>query len=586
MKKEHNITLKGISASSGIVIGKVFLLKNDDFMPTEEIYIPQSERAKEVLRFQEAIKNARAEMQELRSKINRTLGANYAKIAEVHFLMLEDPLMTQKVLEMINSGSKAEYAVDKFTKDIVKTLEVESDEYFRERVADIKEVSKKIIDNLIGRKDRKVLLENIGENKIVVAHTLSPAETVVMKEKFVLGFVTDMGGRTSHTAIVANGLGIPAVVGLTSITSNVEPNEEIILDGNAGLVILNPDKEVIEKYRQEIKNLDKATEELDKIKNMSATTVDGHNVEILANIENPNETNLVLSMHAAGIGLYRTEFIYFNRSDIPSENVHYEAYVKVVESMNGLPTVIRTLDLGGDKLTESDVLHLEKEKNPFMGLRAIRLCLKYPRIFIDQLRGILRASAKGKINLLYPMVSCVDELDAANEVLEKVKTDLRKENIPFDEDIKVGIMIEVPSAALISDILAKKVDFFSIGTNDLIQYSMAADRVNENVAHLYNPLHPAVLRLLKMIIDNGHKAGIKVAMCGEMAGSPFYTPILLGLGLDEFSVSIVQIPRIKKIIRSVNMEEMKKLSDEVLKCDDSSQIEQILKGIKFSEDIN
>ncbi|MDR1951929.1 MAG: phosphoenolpyruvate--protein phosphotransferase [Elusimicrobiota bacterium] len=582
--KNKNLILKGIAASSGIVIGRVFLLKNYDIAPIDNIRIPLSERSREVRRFHEAVVDTKLEMNETREKINKALGESYAKIADVHLFMLEDPIMIKDVTDKINKGISAEYAVYDFTRGIALSLEAEKDGYFKERAADIKEVSKRIIHNLISKKGKTISLEDVGKNSVVVAHNLTPADTVSMKEKFVLGFATDIGGKTSHTAIVANGLGIPAVVGLANISQSAETGDEIIIDGNKGLVILNPEKEILEKYKKEIKDFTVVKKELEKLKDLPASTIDGYSVEVFGNIENPNEAASVLSMGAAGIGLYRTEFIYFNRADLPDESDHFDACVKVVENMNGFPTVIRTADLGGDKLADLGLLKLEREKNPFMGLRAIRLCLKYPDLFIKQLRGILRASAKGKINLLYPMISNVDELREADKILQGVKEDLRKEKIPFDENIKRGIMIEVPCAAMISDILAKEVDFFSIGTNDLIQYSMAADRVNENVARLYDPLHPAILRFIKMIIDSGHNAGIKVAMCGEMAGDPFYTPILLGLGLDEFSVSLSQIPKIKKIVRSVKIEDMKEFARQILQCGDRDKIEEIVESINLSED--
>ena len=400
----------------------------------------------------------------------------------------------------------------------------------------------------------------------MVAHNLTPSDTVTIKEKLVKGFATDIGGKTSHTAIVAQGLAIPAVAGLKVISSQVEADDIIIVDGNKGEVILNPSPETLVKYKKEYNVQFAIRKKLEKLKDLPAETIDNHKVLIFANIDNPDEVQTVLDSGATGIGLYRTEFMYFNRNTMPSEEEHFEKYSKVTEAMSPYPTIIRTIDLGGDKLTKMGLLNMEREANPFLGLRAIRLCLKYPDIFINQLRGILKASAYGKIRLMYPMISTLTELHEANKILEKVKQDLKKENIKFDEEMDVGSMIEVPSAAMIIDAIAKEVDFVSIGTNDLIQYTIAVERVNENVASLYDPLHPTILRFIKHIIDESHKAGIGVGMCGEMASDPYYAPILLGFGLDEFSVASAQIPKIKRVIRSISFKNVQEVAEEIYYC--------------------
>lgn len=575
---KKNIIIKGVAASSGIAIGKVFLLEDDDFCLIQK-EIPKNARSAELKRLNAAIEKTRSDLKTTYDKINAVLGENYAKIADVHLLILDDPVMKNDVVKMIEDGVNAEYAIFKVLDRIVRSFETIEDEYFRERKQDIQDVGKKILGNLLGKQKRSV--SDISEDSIVVSHNLTPADTVAMREKYIKGFATDIGGKTSHTAIVAQGLEIPAVVGLRSISLQVKTGDAIILDGTKGEVVIKPSDETIAKYQKESNVQHAKSKELEKLKDLPAETLDNYKVMVWGNIDNPDEVKYVLNNGASGIGLYRSEFMYFNRDSMPTEEEHYVNYSKVAKAMSPHITVIRTVDLGGDKLAKLGLLNHETEENPFMGLRAIRLCLKYPQIFIDQLRAILRASAKGNIRLMYPMISGIEELREANKILNKVKEDLRNEKIKFDEKIKVGAMIEVPSAAIIMDAIAKEVDFVSIGTNDLIQYTLAVDRVNENVAHLYDPIHPAILRLIKTIIDEGHKAGIDVGMCGEMAGDPEYTPILLGLGLDEFSASSAQIPKIKKVIRSLSLTDAKKAAEEILKCGDKESIMKIMRTIKL-----
>ncbi|MCL2334747.1 MAG: phosphoenolpyruvate--protein phosphotransferase [Endomicrobia bacterium] len=578
MAQNSNVVLKGVAASAGIVIGKAFLLEDDDFCLIER-QLPRHVRAAELKRLEDALEKTRAEFRTAHDKINEVLGENYAKIADVHLLILDDPVMKNDVSKLINDGVNAEFAVYKVLDKIIASFDAMKDEYFRERKQDIQDVSKKIINNLLGKEKRT--LASLNDDSIVIAHNLTPADTVAIREKFVKGFATDIGGKTSHTAIVAQGLEIPAVVGLKNISAQVKNGETVIVDGNKGEVILKPSEEIIEKYKKECTLQAERVKELAKLKDLPAETSDGHKVAILANIDNPHDMSSVNKNGAGGIGLYRSEFLFFNRNNMPSENEHYQNYGKVAKAAPDKEVVIRTIDLGGDKLAGMGLFDMQKEQNPFMGLRAIRLCLRYPEIFIDQLKGILRASSANKnIKIMYPMISGLGELREANKILEKVKASLRAEKVKFNEDIEVGVMIEVPSAAVIVEEIAKEVDFISIGTNDLIQYTLAVDRVNENVAHLYDPLHPAILRLIKNIIDAGHSAGIKVAMCGEMAGDPDFTVVLLGLGLDEFSVSAPQIPKVKKVIRSVSFADSKAAAEEMLKCRDKEGIAKAMKKIK------
>lgn len=577
MSDRTAIIMQGIPASPGIVIGKVFLMEDEELCLVQR-EISKDEVKKEILRFREALSKTRTEMLATQEKIYKTLGKEYARLSDAYLLILEDPLINRDVIKKIGEGINAEYALFRIMERVIHSFEMIDDEYFRERKHDIQDVGKKILRHLLGKERRS--LSEITSNSVVVAHNVMPADTISMRENFIRGFVTDIGGRTSHTAIVAQGLEIPAVVGLRNVTGQVREDEIIIVDGNQGMVIINPTPEMVENYHREQEIQFAQIRELEKLRDLPAQTTDSHRVTIAANIDNPEEIKSVLSHGAEGVGLYRTEFLYFNRSTLPTEEEHYENYRRVAQKMLPYSVIIRTIDLGGDKLSHLGLEGITLENNPFMGLRAIRLCLKYPSIFKTQLRGILRASTEGRIRIMYPMISGVNELRAANKILDETKEELRSEGKKFDENIEVGVMIEVPSAALTADLIAKEADFLSIGTNDLIQYTLAVDRVNESVASLYEPLHLSILRLLKMIIDAGHNAGKWVGMCGEMAADPNFTMVLAGLGLNEFSVSPAQVPKIKKIIRNISLLEAKSLVQEIL---NSTERETILQKIKRHE---
>ncbi|MDR0485796.1 MAG: phosphoenolpyruvate--protein phosphotransferase [Elusimicrobiota bacterium] len=576
-EEKKEIRLNGAAVSAGIAIGKVFLADTYQHCPPYR-EIPKELRQKEMDRFKTAVKQTKTDFKATYTKIYERLGKNYAKIADAHILILEDPALQKKTQDLIKNGSNAEYAVYKTMEEFIVSLDSLQDEYFRDRRFDLQDVCKKLIDNLSGQNKSK--LSSLGSDSIIAAHNLTPADTVAMREQFIKGFATDIGGKTSHTAIVARGFGIPAVVGLKNLSAIVKNGDAIIIDGNRGIAIVNPLKETVAFYEKEFEIWNDEYKGLEKLKDLPSETKDGVKIAVLANIDSPEEAENTAKQGIKGIGLYRTEFLYFNRSDMPSEEEHFENYKKAAESVSPFETIIRTLDLGGDKLFQMGLLNTDEENNPFMGLRAIRLCLKFPKMFKEQIRGILRASAFGKIKIMYPMISGIEELKAANNLLEEAKESLRKANEKFDENIEVGAMIEVPSAAVITDLLAKELDFVSIGTNDLIQYTLAVDRVNEDVAYLYDPIHPSIIRLLKQIIDGAVNAGIKSAMCGEMAGDPFYTPLLLGLGLKEFSVSPIQSAKIKKVIRAVKISDMQGLADEILKCGDRNITEELLNNIK------
>ncbi|MFH1837213.1 MAG: phosphoenolpyruvate--protein phosphotransferase [Candidatus Omnitrophota bacterium] len=572
--KKKQIQLKGIPAAPGIAIAKVYFYGTEDIVPREHS-IQDKDIPDEVIRFKEALKQTRKEILAIEKKISKEMGVEHGKIFSAHLLVLEDSVLVQEVVSRLKKKKKnIESIFAEVLNKYISVLSAAKDEYLRDRISDITDVGKRILRNLLGQKEKS--LDKIEEKSIVVAYDLSPSDTAMMPKGSVLGFVTDIGGRTSHTAIMAKSLEIPAVVGLETITDVVKNGDQLIVDGIHGVVIVNPTKQLLVKYQEEKRRYEYLEHELVELKTLPSETLDGKKFIVAGNIELPEDVASVIAHGAEGIGLYRTEYFYMNRQDLPTEEEQFNAYRSVAEKISPHCVVIRTLDLGGDKFLSQ--LDVPKEMNPFLGWRAIRFCLARPAIFKTQLRAILRASAYGNLKLMYPMISGVGEFRQANALLEKVKKDLRSKGVPFNEKMPVGAMIEVPSAAITSDILAKEADFFSIGTNDLIQYSLAVDRVNEKIAYLYEPTHPAVLSLIKMVIDNGHKEGIPVALCGEMAGDVVLTMILLGLGLDEFSTSPIAVPEVKNIIRSVNSEDAKKIAIDVFKFTTGKEVQDFAKA--------
>ena len=565
------IELKGIAAASGISIGPAYKLGKEELLVSKEA-ITWADIPVQIQLFEEALIKTRREIIELQKRISSDMGQEEAQIFDAHLLVLEDRMLIEEVISRLKKDQlNVAFIFSEVLKKYISVFSRIEDEYLKERTADINDVGKRILRNLLGKE--KIGLGDLKEKAIIVAHDLSPSDTAAMHTKKVAAFVTDIGGKTSHTAIMAKSLEIPAVVGLEGITSQVNSGDILIVDGATGIVIICPDEATLKIYQQKLENLKGIAQKFLAVKDFPATTTDDRTVVINANIEFPDEMSSVKLHGSQGIGLYRTEFFYMNRKDSPSEEEHYQAYKYVAEEMNPHSVVIRTLDLGGDKfLSQFKIPH---EMQPFLGWRAIRFCLARPDIFKLQLRAILRASVHGNLKLMYPMISGIEELRQANQLLNEAKDELRQKNLAFNNELKVGVMIEVPSAALTADILAKEADFFSIGTNDLIQYSLAVDRSNEKVAYLYEPAHPAVLRLIKNVIDAAHAVNIKVAMCGEMAGEPSLALILLGLGLDEFSMPPQVIPELKYIIRAVDFKDAQKFAQEALLLSTGTEVEKL-----------
>ncbi|WP_026245216.1 phosphoenolpyruvate--protein phosphotransferase [Alkalispirochaeta alkalica] len=562
--------LNGIAASPGIAIGTVYLYR-DDIPRIPRYRISQDQLEAERLRLDEAVARAGSDIEAIQSENGSDLEGDERTILDSHLLMLRDPsfldsLKNRMEQELLN----IEWILARTVKEMMNKLATAGDAYLRERTSDILDVAKRILNHLLDRSRPE--LADLDEEVVLVTHDLMPSDAVAMNKRMVQAIAMDAGGKTSHTAILARSFEIPAVLGLETISRTLSGGEKIIVDGNHGVVIIDPDAATLQRYARLQGEWQEHEVQLMRLNALPAETADGKLISLKGNIEVPEEVEGVGNHGADGIGLYRSEFLFLGTAQLPSEEQQYRAYYRVLEAMAGKPVTIRTLDVGGDKVSEQ--IRARDEKNPILGWRAIRVCLSEVEVFRTQLRALLRASVHGRLRIMFPMISGVMELTRAMEIFEEVRQELRDQGVPFDEEIPVGIMIEVPSAALTTDILAKKVDFFSIGTNDLIQYTVAVDRGNERVAYLYEPFHPGVLRLIKIVIDSAHAEGISVAMCGEMAGDPVASMVLLGLGLDEFSMSSAGIPEVKRIIRSVSMAEAEELAGNVMEMRSSAEIDR------------
>ena len=563
---------RGVGVSPGIAIGKALVIEVRRPRAKKE-HLDAAQIPAEVARLQRALEISRNQILELQQKIAGELGEQYGRIFEAHLLILEDRLLSQEAVRRVEQEQiNAEYAVQEILEPIRQAFSRVEDGYLRERRTDVDDVGDRLLKNLLGQ--RPALPLDQARNVILFARDLSPSETAQLHPGSILGVVTETGGRTSHSAIMARSLEIPAVVGVERICGQVADQDAVILDGSEGVVIVAPDREILGHYQARKQHIEYVGRALHKLGALPAETQDGYRIRVAANIEFPAEVAQAKAHGSEGIGLYRSEFLYVNRPDLPVEEEHFSVYRAVAAEMHPHPVVIRTLDFGGGKLASA--IQLAAEENPSLGLRAIRLCLRHPALFRIQLRAILRASAFGTLRIMYPMVSGVAEVRAANLILAQVKQELKREGVPFDPAIQVGAMIEIPSAAIVADLLAKEVDFFSVGTNDLIQYALAIDRVNEQVAYLYEPLHPAVLRMLRSVVTAAHNEGIWVSMCGEMAGDPLYAMLLIGLGFDEVSMTPVSVPLMKRIIRAVSYGQAADVTQRLYRCATAQEVERFL----------
>ena len=561
--------LRGIPVSQGVSQGRVVVLNRSRIVPAKAGF-ELGDQAGEEDRLKTALAETRAQILAVQEKLRDELGAKESLIFDAHLLVLEDPALLEEVHRQVREEHLTpEFAFYTASEKYATALSAVEDSYLSERAADIRDVTQRVLGNLMGQ-PQQAGVSDLTEPCIVVANDLTPSDTAQLDPAKVLGFVTEVGSRTSHTAILARSMQIPAVLGLGESIEKLKPGQTVLLDGFNGFVVISPSDQTLFEYGQLVERQTSIEESLDEIRSEPATTLDGHSIILSANIERAGDVEAVRKSGATGVGLFRTEFLYINRPDLPDEEEQFQAYKKVAESLAPEPVIIRTLDLGGDKLLSH--VNVSAEMNPFLGWRAIRLCLEEKDLFRTQLRAILRASIFGNLKIMYPMVSGMDELDAANVLLDECRGQLKSEGVEFANDLEIGVMVETPSAAMIADSLAKRVQFFSIGTNDLIQYSLAVDRLNEKIAHLYEPTHPDILRLIKATVDAGQAQNIWTGVCGEMASDIAMVPLLIGLGVGELSVVSSLVPRVKMLIRSIEMAKAQELATFALNNDSPSEI--------------
>jgi phosphotransferase system enzyme I (PtsI) len=568
-----SLLLKGVPASRGIVIGQALLLTGAAQDAGKKRDIEPREVEPEIARLAKAVSVTREQLLDLKRKVGVEIGQKQAEIFNAHLLFLDDPTFMVESQEQVRKERvSAEWAVHQYVERYASMLAAVGDGLMRERQGDIHDVGRRLIQNLRG--GHLAPLNDATEKRILISQDLTPSETAQLDLSKVLGFATDQGGPTSHTAIIARTLDMPAVVGLEQATLHVKNGDILILDGAGGVLVVDPDKETLAHYRQRQKELAQREKDLRAILRLPAVTKDGRKIKLAGNVDLPEEAKNTAAKGAEGVGLFRTEFLFLNRHNLPTEEEQFEAYRLAIRHSQPYEVTIRTLDLGGDKFVAH--LGMSSEMNPFLGLRAIRLCLAHPYVFKVQLRAVLRASHFGKVRIMYPLISGIEELRQANQILEETKRDLSRRNIPFDAKVEVGAMIEVPSAAITADILAKEVSFFSIGTNDLIQYTMAVDRGNERIAYLYDPLHPAILRTIHGVVRASVKAKVRLSLCGEMGGDPLFAIVLTGLGMKELSMSAGSLPTVKKVLRSISYREAQSLAQQALKLSTSAEIRTLL----------
>jgi len=562
-------TFRGIPVSAGVCRGKILVL--DRARPTVfKRQLSDGEVNEEVSRLEKALVQTRHQILEVQRKVSEGMGKHEGSIFDAHLLVLEDRTLLDEVVRVIHEEKvNAEHAFHTVAERYASTLAAIEDDYLRERATDMRDVTARVLNNLLGC-DEEIDLRHLKEPCIIISHDLTPSNTAQLDKRNVLGFATDVGSKTSHTAIMARSLRIPAVVGLKNASDQLQTGQYALLDGFNGVIVVHPTDQTLFEYGQLERKQVSLQEKLRDILLKPAVTLDGHRVFLSANIEQAADAAEVKGNGAEGVGLFRTEYLFINRDHLPTEEQQYQAYRQAAAALKPMPVVMRTLDLGGDKFLSH--LQVAPELNPFLGWRAIRFCLQERGIFREQIRAILRASAEGNVKMMYPMISGLDELNQANALVEEYKAELRSQNIPFDEQMEIGAMIETPSAAIVADALAKRLKFFSIGTNDLIQYSLAVDRMNEKIAHLYEPTHPAIVRLIKATVEAAHHHKIWVSVCGEMASDPVLAPLLIGLGVDELSAAPPLVPAMKYVVRRLKLSEAKELADFALSCESGSEI--------------